>query len=267
MKTSTIIVKRTKQILHKVIIINIILVFSSCVSSKEIIYFQDEPLNSLSTVNFNSDIVYKPNDLLTINVSALDPETVKPFNLPVITNSISSLRPQGDIKMQTYIVDLNGNIEFPVLGSIKIGGLNRFQATQMLKERISEYVTDPIINIRVTNFTITVIGEVNGPGTYTIEDERISLLEAIGLAGDLTIHGKRENVFLIREQDGVKRFTKFDLTSINVINSPSFYLEQNDVVYVEPNKAKIRSASYNQNYIVIISAIGTLATIAAILVK
>ena len=260
-------VKQIILIYQRLLLILIIVALSSCTSSKEIIYFQDEPVSNLETINLTSDIVYKPNDLITINVSALDPETVKPFNLPVITNTISSLRPQGDIKMQTYIVDINGNIEFPVLGSIKVGGLTRIQATLMLKERISEYVTDPIINIRLTNFTVTVLGEVNNPGSYTIEDEKISLLEAIGLAGDLTIHGKRENVFLIREDNGVKRFTKFDLTSINVINSPSFYLEQNDVVYVEPNPAKIRSASYNQNYIVIISAIGTLATIAAILVK
>jgi len=259
--------KQIRLIFQRLLLILIIVVISSCTSSKEIIYFQDEPINNLETINLTSDIVYKPNDLITINVSALDPETVKPFNLPVITNSISSLRPEGDIKMQTYIVDINGNIEFPVLGSIKVGELTRIQATLMLKERISEYVTDPIINIRLTNFTVTVLGEVNKPGSYTIEDEKISLLEAIGLAGDLTIHGKRENVFLIREKNGVKRFTKFDLTSINVINSPSFYLEQNDVVYIEPNPAKIRSASYNQNYIVIISAIGTLATIAAILVK
>lgn len=260
-------VKYIRLLFKKPLLILIIIAFSSCTSSKEIVYFQDEPLSSLNSVDLVSDIVYKPNDLLTINVSALDPETVMPFNLPVITNSISSLRTQGDIRMQTYIVDLNGNIEFPVLGSIKVGGLTRIQTTLMLKERISEYVKDPIINIRLTNFTVTVIGEVNSPGTYTIEDERISLIEAIGLAGDLTIHGKRENVFLIREDNGVKRFTKFDLTSINVLNSPNYYLEQNDVIYIEPNPAKVRSASYNQNYVVIISAVGTLATIAAILVK
>lgn len=260
-------VKLIKQILQKATILTIVLAFSSCTSSKEIIYFQDEPLNSLSSIENNMDLIYKTNDLLTINVSALDPETVKPFNLPVITNSYTSLNASGNAQMQTYIVDKEGNIDFPVLGIIKAGGLTRSQLTLYLKERISEYVTNPIINIRLTNFTVTVLGEVNGPGSYTVEDEKISLLEALGLAGDLTIHGKRENVFLIREQDGVKRFTKFDLTSITVVNSPNFYLEQNDVIYVEPNPAKIRSASYNQNYIVIISAIGTLATIAAILVK
>jgi len=245
----------------------VLIAFSSCTTSKEIIYFQDEPLSSLNTLSTNPEITYKPNDLLTINVSSLDPETVRPFNLPVIINSYSSLNPQGTTTLQTYIIDQEGHIEFPVLGTIKIGGLTRKEATTMLKERISEYVKDPIINIRLTNFTVTVLGEVNNPGTYTVEEERISILEAIGLAGDLSIYGIRENVFLIREQDGVKRFTKFDLTSINVVNQPNYYLEQNDVIYVEPNPARIRSASYNQNYVLIISAVGTLATIAAILVK
>src|SRR5690606_20996006 len=213
------------------------------------------------------EITYKPNDKLTINVSAIDPETVRPFNLPLITNSYDAINPQGTTTFQTYIVDEQGLIEFPVLGTIKIGDLTRKQATKLLTEKISEYVKDPIVNIRLTNFTVTVLGEVNSPGTYTVEEEQMSLLEAIGLAGDLTIHGIRENVFLIREQDGVKRFTKFDLTSINVVNHPNYYIQQNDVIYIEPNPAKIRSASYNQNYVLIISAVGTLATIAAILVK
>ena len=213
------------------------------------------------------EITYKPNDKLTINVSAIDPETVRPFNLPLITNSYDAINPQGTTTFQTYIVDEQGLIEFPVLGTIKIGDLTRKQATKLLTEKISEYVKDPIVNIRLTNFTVTVLGEVNSPGTYTVEEEQMSLLEAIGLAGDLTIHGIRENVFLIREQDGVKRFTKFDLTSINVVNHPNYYIQQNDVIYIEPNPAKIRSASYNQNYVLIISAVGTLATIAAILVR
>ncbi|MCX7548379.1 polysaccharide export protein [Xanthomarina sp. F1114] len=261
-------IKFIKLFLQKIFLIAIIAVCSSCgVSSKDIIYFQDEPLTSINTVSFNPETVFKPNDLLSIYVSGPDPETVRPFNLPIITSTRSSVNVQGETRMQTYIVDLDGNIEFPFLGTIKAGGLTRAQLTTYLKERISELVNDPIINVRLTNFTVTILGEVNAPGTYTVEDEKISLLEALGMAGDLTIHGKRENVFLIREENGVKRFTKFDLTSINVLNQPNFYLEQNDVIYVEPNPAKIRSASYNQNYIVIISAVGTLATIAAILTR
>ena len=120
------------------------------------------------------------------------------------------------------------------------------------------------MNIRLANFTITIIGEVSQPGTFTIQDERITLLEALGMANDLTIFGERKNVLIIREIDGKKKFAQVDLTSIKTVNSPVYYLQQNDVIYVEPNKAKIRSSSYNQNNNVLISAIGTLATIVAI---
>src|SRR5690606_35144635 len=166
--------------------------------------------------------------------------------------------------MQTYLIDYNGNIEFPVLGTLHIAGMTRIELTEMLKEKISEYAKDPIINIRLVNFTVTVIGEVGRPGTYTIQDERISLPEALGMANDLTIYGKRQNVLLIREVDGKKKFAKIDLTSVNAISSPLYYLQQNDVIVVEPNKARIRSSSYNQNNSVLISAIGTLTTIIAV---
>ncbi|WP_250436341.1 polysaccharide biosynthesis/export family protein [Hanstruepera flava] len=241
----------------------LLVMVSSCVTSKEIIYFQDEPVTKSNQMDVNPSIAYKPNDLLFISVGG-DKDAVAPFNLPAISYSASDLNANGELKMPTYLIDNNGNIEYPVLGTIKLGGLTRMQATALLKNKLSEYVKDPIVNIRLINFTVTVLGEVNSPGTFTIEDERISLTEALGMAGDLTIHGKRENVFLIRENDGKKQFTQFDLTSVNVVNSPNYYLQQNDVLYVQPNKAKVRSASYNQNNGIIISAVGTLATILAI---
>jgi polysaccharide export outer membrane protein len=205
--------------------------------------------------------------LLTIDVAALDPDAVRPFNLPAVNYSESVISAQGTLKMQTYLIDNNGHIEFPVLGTIKIGGLTRIEATAMMKERLTEYIKDPIVNIRIANFTITVIGDVNRPGTYTIQDERVTLPEALGLAGDLTNTATRTNLFLIRETNGKKRFAKLDLTSINIVNSPLYYLAQNDVLYVEPNNAKIRSSNYNPNTGIIISAVATLATIAAILVR
>ena len=249
----------------KAIIVLILLAVSlqSCVTSKEIIYFQDEALSQSNQVSLHSAIIYKPHDLLFISIGG-DKDAVAPFNLPAISYSISSVAANGNLKMPTYLIDNNGNIEYPVLGTITLGGLTREQATMYLKNRISEYVKDPIVNIRLINFTVTVLGEVNNPGTFTVEDERISLTEALGLAGDLTIHGKRENIFLIRETDGKKQYTKIDLTSVNALNSPSYYLQQNDVLYIEPNKAKVRSASYNENNGIIISAVATLATIAAI---
>ena len=139
--------------------------------------------------------------------------------------------------------------------------------TEILKNKLSEYIKDPIVNVRLINFTVTVLGEVNSPGTFTVQNERISLSDALGLAGDLTIYGKRDNVLLVREVDGQKRYAKFDLNSVNVLNSPNYYLTQNDVIYVEPNNARIRQSSYNPNNGFIISAVATLATIAAILIK
>lgn len=241
-------------------------IMCSCVSSKEIIYFQDEPVGLTNQINLNSDIIYKPNDLLFISIGG-DKDAVAPFNLPAISYSTSSISANGELKMPTYLIDSDGFIEYPVLGSIKLAGLTRTQATLFLKNKLKDYIKEPIVNIRLINFTITVLGEVNSPGTFSIEDERITLPEALGLAGDLTIHGKRENVFLIRENNGKKEFAKIDLTSINVVNSPNYYLEQNDVIYVEPNQAKVRSASFNQNNAIIISAIGTLATILAIFIS
>lgn len=251
-----------------ILVLLILVVLSSCASRQDIAYFQDEPIqNGIENLNTNFEIRFKPDDLLTIDVSALEPDAARPFNLPAVSYNASVINAQGNLKMQTYLIDANGTIEFPVLGSLKVGGLSRSEANTFMKEKLAEYIKDPIVNIRLANFTITVLGEVNKPGTFTIQDERISLNEALGLAGDLTIYGRRNNVFLIREVDGEKRYAKFDLTSINVVNSPNYYLTQNDVIYVEPNKARMRQSTYNQNNGVIIAAVSTLATIAAILLR
>ncbi|MGS2726147.1 polysaccharide biosynthesis/export family protein [Psychroserpens sp. BH13MA-6] len=246
-----------------------LVMLSSCASRKDLVYFQDEPIadQSLSELDNNYEIIYKPNDILTIDVSAEVAESVAAFNLPLVAYDTSGgVTTQTNVLRQTYLIDPKGNIEFPVLGTVKMAGLTRVEATNMLKERIGEYVKEFIVNIRLVNFTITVLGEVNRPGAYTVQDERISLTEALGLAGDLTIYGKRDNIFLIREVDGKKKYAKFDLTSINVVNSPVYYLSQNDVVYVEPNKARIRTSSYNPNNGILIAAISTLSTIAAIFI-
>lgn len=251
-----------------------IFMLNSCASSTDIVYFQDEPIGEASDFDNSFELKYKPNDILTIDVSALDPDAVRPFNLTAVTYSNSNgnlnsggLNANGNVLRQTYLVDPNGNIEFPVLGTLQIGGLSRAEVTTMLKEKLTVYVKDPIVNIRLINFTVTVLGEVSRPGTFTIQDERISLSEALGLAGDLTIYGKRDNVFLIREVGGKKKYASFDLTSVNVVNSPVYYLSQNDVIYVEPNGSRVRQSSYNQTTPVIISAVATLATITAILLN
>lgn len=249
-------------------ILLILCMLTSCGSKKNIIYFQDEPVEDEEILASQpKELIYKPDDILTINVSALDPDTVRPFNLQLVSGGSNDVTAaQTGMRQQTYLVDYDGNIEFPVIGTLKVEGLTRTQLTDMLTEKISEYANDPIVNVRLANFTITILGEVANPGTFTIQDERITFLEAIGLADDLTIFGKRKDILLIREVDGKKKFAEIDLTSINIVNSPVYYLQQNDVIYVKQNNAKIRSSTYNQNNGVLISAVGTLATIIAVFI-
>ncbi|MFD2823604.1 polysaccharide biosynthesis/export family protein [Lacinutrix iliipiscaria] len=244
-----------------------IILFASCASTEDLAYFQDEPLANYEELDFNTDVVYKTNDKLSIIVSSVDPEAARPFNLPTFSEGQSVTVTQGSQKMQTYLIDKNGFVEFPVLGPIKLGGLGRTEATELIKGRLSEYLKDPIVNIRLVNFTVTILGEVRNPGTFILEDEKISLPEALGYAGDLTIYGRRDNVLLIRDNNGKKQYAQFDLTSVKVLNSQNYYLAQDDVIYVTPNKTKIRSSNYNQNTAAIISAVSVLVALTAIFVK
>lgn len=244
----------------------ILTIISSCSSRRDIAYFQDEKISDFVQPELIYDLIYQPNDMLTIDVNALDPETVRPFNLGSVPFSNSSMNETTSRRMQTYIVDEKGYIIFPVLGEIKIGGLTRKEATELLKSEISKYVKDPLINIRLINFTVTVLGEVTRPGSFVIQDEKVTLAEALGLAGDLTIFGLRRNILLIREINGIKKFSILDLTSVRSLSASTYSLKQNDVIYVEPNNTRIRQSKYNPNNSVLISAISTLATIAAIFI-
>jgi polysaccharide export outer membrane protein len=257
--------KLTFSIVSKLIII--ITVLNSCASRQDIAYFQDEKIGNFTQPKLFYDLIYQPNDMLTIDVTALDPETVKPFNLASVPYSTSLTDSRTNMRMQTYIVDKNGNINFPVLGEVKIGGLSRQEATDLLESKISKYVKDPLVNIRITNFTITVIGEVNNPGTFIIQDEKVTLAEALGLAGDLSIYGKRNNILLVREIEGVKKFSIIDLTSVRSLSASTFGLKQNDLIYVEPNSSRVRYSTYNQNNSVLISAIGTLTSVVALIIS
>lgn len=248
-------------------IICILALITSCATRKEIVYFQDDIIESTDEIKNTPVLTYKTGDMLAIDVSASEMEAAKPFNLPAVTYNSTVISAQGALKMQTYLIDTNGNINFPVLGALKLAGLTSMEATTLLKKQLEPYLKNPIVNLRISNFTISVLGEVNKPGAYTIQDESISLPEALGLAGDLSIYGQRKDILLIREINGVKYSKQLDLTSINIVNSPYYYLSQNDVIYVKPNKAKVRSSSYTQNNTVLISAIATLATITAILIK
>lgn len=237
----------------------------SCGSSKDINYFQGVDQFNRDVVNysFNYEVVIESNDNLLIRVSSLNAEAAKVFNVVDLTGGMNS----STLSYQGYLVDSEGYINFPVVGSLKIAGLTKQQAIELIKEKVAQFIVDPVINIRFLNYKVTVLGEVNKPGTYTIEDEKITILEALGLAGEMSIYGKRTNILVCRENHGKKEFGRLDMSSADVFNSPYFYLQQNDVVYVEPNKSKASTSTYNQNLPLILSAISTLATVSALIIS
>lgn len=241
------------MLIRNLLIIITAIVFSSCVSKKDIIYFQNDEVNQ-SLVSNSYKTIIKPDDVLQITITALDVEAVRPFNLSAVTYSTSSNSAIGVAQQQTYLVDTQGEIDFPVLGKLKIGGLSREALIKFLKEKLEpDYILNPNINVRISNYKITVLGDVKTPGSYVIPNERITILEAIGLAGDLNISAERKNIMVQREEEGKKVQYRVDLLSNKLFTSPVYYLQQNDVVYVEPNYAKIQSASSNSNTSLIIS--------------
>ena len=244
-----------------------VFVMSSCVSNKDIAYFQFDEIEQANVSN-KFETIFKPDDLLQITISSDNIEATKPFNLPAVTFSTTTGSATGTATQQTYLIDSKGEIDFPVLGRLKLGGLSREAALELLKDRLSpDYVTNPTVNIGIANFKVTVYGDVKSPGTFTIPNERVSILDAIGLAGDLNISGKRDNVLVIREESGRKVQYRVNLLSNKTLVSPVFYLQQNDVVYVEHNKARIQSASSNTNTSLFISVTGLIITIVSLLTR
>jgi len=237
----------------------IILLLHSCASPKDIVYFQGVGDYETKVGENNHSQTFKVDDVVSINVSTLDPQASMPFNLTKGINETGIRAEQLD-----YIVDKSGNIDFPVIGQVKIAGLTAEKAKELLKEKLGNYLKNPIINIRLMNFTVTILGEVNSPGTYPVIGEQITILEALGLANDLTIKGKRENILVIRDFDGTKIYHRIDLTSMESLDSPVFYLTQNDVVYVEPNKSAITSSSLDNRASIWVS-IGSLVITSTVL--
>lgn len=234
---------KTSRALRKLIFsILCILTITSCVSRKNMIYFQ-ESSKDRQKIDYNEDYTLriKPGDLLTIRVSAAEQEAAQPFNL---TKSVLGTdRLAGTVQLETYMVSEKGTIEFPVIGTVEVANLSTFELAEKIKKEISEYVKDAIVNVRILNFKVSVLGEVKSPGTFTIEDDHLTLPQALGKAGDLTIFGRRDNILVMREIDGEKVNAYLDLTDSKVVTSPFYNLRQNDVVYVEPKVAKVQSSS------------------------
>ncbi len=259
-------------------IIIIIALQTSCSTYQNATYFKDVPdsLNAANvavTLSKFTDPKILPNDLLYITIQTLDPQSHN--NLTGVNNNAgiysaqasSSLTP-GQTNIPGYMVDKNGNVELPLVGALHIGGMTITEAKELIRKKSAIYYKDPIVNVRYANFNIIVLGEVDKPAQYTVPTERVTLLDAIGMAGDLTIYGKRENVLLIREENGMKKFVRFNLNNSDFMSSPHFYLKQNDVIYIEPNKAKVASndAVRDRNTGYIISIATSLITLTILLI-
>jgi Periplasmic protein involved in polysaccharide export len=230
------------------------------------VYLQEDS-TSVNTLYEQYTPRIQVNDILTIVVNAADPKVTVPFN-PVSSTTSSNLTQQVDMALRpTYTVDVNGEITLPMLGKVKVSGLTRLQAIEKLRLELAKYIKDPGVNMNFNSFRISVLGEVSRPGSFIMPTERVTVLEALGMAGDLTIRGVRENILLIREVDGVKTMHRLDLTKQKTLNSPYYYLAQNDVVYVEPNKAQINNSKLGANTNIIISIASLLITVISVLTR
>jgi polysaccharide export outer membrane protein len=251
---------------YLVIIAIVILATSSCTTRKEAVYFQSLQKDT----SFQSAMSYEPvleaDDLLLITVSSIDMEAVAPFNMAISPPGKGEITFSAQKTLLKYLVKKNGSIDFPVLGEVKVAGLTRQQAKDHLQQKLALYVKDAIVNLTITNFKITVLGEVKAPGTYRIEQERITILEALGMAGDLAITGQRTNVLVIREKEGEQQYFRVDLTGTELFSSPVYYLKQNDVIYVEPNQNRLNNAAYTPWIGVVFSAISLVLTVINLLI-
>lgn len=251
------------------VLLLIILSMASCATKKDVLYFQDiddrefEVLDSLATTT-----VVEPEDILRIRLTALDGKSIIPFEFEKPGLEVN--RPSRNIEtmqLDGYLVDKDGNINFPVIGRIGVAGKTAQEVEEHLYEKIGEYVKDPTVSVRIINSKVTVIGDVRKPGTFTLSEERLTLPQAIGLAGDLNIKGERHSVLVIRNNGAKRTVKRIDLTKSDWMNSDYYYLKQNDIVYVEPNTASVKTAGIVGSPSVVLSAVSVMLSIAVLIFK
>ena len=229
-------------------ILAVVLALSSCSSVKDIVYFQNKLVDQPEMIGKHAGVVIQPKDMISIVVSSKNPELAAMFNLPVITyqagSEVSQLSGYNQ-RLMGYVVDNDGMIDFPVLGEIKVVGMTRWELADMIKKMLIEggYLSDAVVTVEFLNFKVSVMGEVQNPGTFTIEGDKVTVLQALALARDLTIFGRRDNVVVIREHEGNRVIYEINLTDVDLFKSPAYYLQQNDVVYVQPNEVKTRQST------------------------
>lgn len=256
---------------HFILIATTGIFLSGCSSYKKVPYMQDpETVNAYGKEIPLYDAKIMPKDLLSITVNTTDPQAAAPFNLTVqspLNAGATSMYTTTQPTLQQYLVNNQGEIDFPVLGKLKVGGMTKNEAESMIREKLQPYLKEtPIVTVRMANYKISVLGEVNKPGSFTVSNEKVNVLEALAMAGDMTVYGVRDNVKLIREDaQGKREIVMLDLTKSDLVLSPYFYLQQNDILYVTPNKTKAKNSDIGNTTSVVISATSILVSIASLI--
>lgn len=246
-----------------------VLMMCSCVSRKQLTYFRTLSPDNAKEINEQLSALPEPtvkiNDALIITVTALDPEAVLPYNLPSVSYATPTSSTEPTVaSYQYYTVDAQGCIDFPVLGKLHVEGLTKSEVIRLVQQKLEGQIVNPIVSMRFLNAKVTVLGEVRSPGNYSLNNGRMTLLEALGAAGDITQYGRRDNVLVIRDNRGELEFARLDLSTNDLFASPYFYLQQNDVVVIEPNQAR---ATSNQSMGLWLSMVGTVASAATVVVS
>lgn len=242
------------------------ILFTACAPREKLVYLVDiEHKETEITQKYEPKL--QPDDVLSIIVNSNSPDLAARFNPGLVSFQSTSERGGGVQRLQSYLIDSEGYIVFPVIGKIKLGGLTTTEAVDVLTVALKPHLVDATINLRLMNFKVTVQGEVARPGTFTIESERVTLLQALSMAGDIALYGKRDNILIIREVDGKRTYNRVDITKPDFMDSEFYYLAPNDVIYVEPNKVRVNSSAVGPNLTFALSAISLLTTIIVIIIN
>ncbi len=258
----------------------IVFILSSCLSQKDLVYVRNIDINEkyiAKDLNKSKELIIGTGDQLIIMVDGADRESIRPFNyqqdVPQFIMkseqdpSLRLMQSEQGPSIRSYLVDSNGDITFPLVGKIRVNGLTKAQITSLIDEKLKPYLKNPTITVRLENFQISVLGEVNRPGKYSTQNDRITILEALSMAGDITIYGKKRNVLVTRELNGKIEFARLDLTNPEIFNSEYYFLKQNDVVYVEPNRMRPLNSPNSLGQLTIISIATTLVSSIVLFIK
>ena len=248
-----------------------LVMLTSCMSTKKVTYFQNKEEIGQAVSKQLYDAKIMPKDILQIQVFSMTPEASDPFNLNKMSRSTTNTTSTSNQNsVYNYLVDNDGIIEMPIIGDVKVGDLTKNEAEQLIKEKILPYVAESeniVVHVRMMNYKYAVLGGVNRPGLYTTQNEKVSILEAIAQAGDLTTFAYRDRIYVIREDsNGQKEYHKLDINDANIINSPYYYLQQNDVIYVEPRKVQARNAFISANTSIWVSLASSLMSLATFII-